>query len=549
MKRRDFLQASAALPAVVVADRLSVSAAGTADQNPEQISRAAQSQADLAGMNVVVFITDQQRAIQHFPEGWAEANLPAATQLQQTGVTFENAFCNACMCSPSRATLLTGRFPAQHGVKYTLEANMPDDEYPQVPLPLDIANIGTVMGAAGFNTPYKGKWHVSKPAGSDWTTDDLAQYGFQRWDAPDAGANQDLDQMGGGVADNDGRFMEEEGPAEEGQEGVLDFLTSEAAQQQPFFLIVSLVNPHDVLTYPKNYIEGGYDDTALVGDIDLPQTIDESLATKPTAQEAILQLANQGLGELTTPEQQRNYLNFYGNLMKESDTYLMDILNALTNQGLLENTLIVATSDHGEMGLAHGGMRQKSFNVYEETLNVPLVYSNPKLFPEARTSQALVSHVDFLPTMAGLFNAPEDARSDWQGVDYSALLLDPAAEPAQDYVVFTFDDIQNGQPNGPYVPPPNHITSIREERYKLAKYYDVNGVEPDQWEMYDLLEDPLETVNLAYADYERTPEQELELERLLARLTEIESTRLAPLPNTPMPQATPAPPVPVATPV
>ena len=347
MKRRDFLQASAALPAVVVADRLSVSAAGASVQEQDQISQAAQSRADLAGMNVVVFITDQQRAITHFPEGWSEANLPAATQLQQTGVTFENAFCNACMCSPSRASLLTGLLPAQHGVKYTLEENMPNDEYPQVPLPLDLANIGSVMGAAGFQTPYKGKWHVSKPAGSEWTTDDLAQYGFQRWDAPDAGANQDLDQMGGGVADHDGRFMEDDGPVEEGREGVLEFLTSDAAQQQPFFLIVSLVNPHDVLTYPKNYIEGGYDDSALVGDIDLPPTIDESLATKPTAQKAILQLANQGLGQLTTPEEQRNYLNFYGNLMKESDAYLMDILNVLTSQGLLENTLVVATSDHG----------------------------------------------------------------------------------------------------------------------------------------------------------------------------------------------------------
>lgn len=546
MKRRDFLQASAALPAAVVADRLTAVAAGTADPGNDSFSSSAQSHPELEGMNVVVFITDQQRAIMHFPPGWSEENLPAATQLQRNGVTFENAFCNACMCSPSRATLLTGRFPAQHGVKYTLEANMPDDQYPQVSLPLDLPNIATVMNAAGYHTPYKGKWHVSKPAGSDWAPDDLAQYGFERWDSPDAGANQDLDQMGGGVADHDGRFMNDDGPVADGQEGVLEFLNSEAARQQPFFLIVSLVNPHDVLTYPKNYIEGGYDDTALVGDIDLPQTIDESLSTKPTAQEAILQLANHGLGELTTPEEQRNYLNFYGNLMKESDAYLAEILESLANQDLLENTLIVATSDHGEMGLAHGGMRQKSFNFYEETLRVPLVYSNPKLFPESRVSPALVSHVDFLPTLAGLFDAPESARSDWQGVDYSALILDPSAEDVQDYVVFTFDDVQSGQPNGPYVPAPNHITSIREERYKLAKYYDADGIEPDQWEMYDLAEDPLETINLANPDYARTPEQEAELERLLVRLKEVEMTRLASLPNTPEPAATP---IAVATPV
>ncbi len=86
----------------------------------------------VAGMNIVMFITDQERAIQHFPRGWARRNLPGMTRLQSHGLTFENAFCSACMCSPTRATLLTGYFPAQHGVKYTLGDDMPDDQYPQV---------------------------------------------------------------------------------------------------------------------------------------------------------------------------------------------------------------------------------------------------------------------------------------------------------------------------------------------------------------------------------------------------------------------------------
>ena len=77
---------------------------------------------------------------------------------------------------------------------------------------------------------------------------------------------------------------------------------------------------------------------------------------------------------------------------------------------MLENTLIIHTADHGEMGMAHGGMRQKNFNVYEETLRVPLVYSNPKLFTKRGSSQALVSHVDFLPTLASLVGAPASAR-------------------------------------------------------------------------------------------------------------------------------------------
>ena len=83
----------------------------------------------------------------------------------------------------------------------------------------------------------------------------------------------------------------------------------------------------------------------------------------------------------------RNYLNFYGNLMKASDAYLVKILDTLQSTGLLDNTLVVATADHGEMGTAHGGLRQKNFNFYEEATRVPLVYSNPRLFKRAETNR------------------------------------------------------------------------------------------------------------------------------------------------------------------
>jgi arylsulfatase A-like enzyme len=210
-------------------------------------------------MNVVMFITDQERAIQHFPLGWSEENLPGLTKLKRHGITFENAFTNACMCSPARSTLMSGYFPAQHGVKYTLESNMEPPAYPQVPLPppSSLANIATVMSAAGYNVVYKGKWHCSKPAGAAWTPSDLSEYGFSRWNPDDAGANQSLPEMGGGIADNDGRFMASVGDVASGDEGVLEFSTSGAAAQQPFFMIIALVNPHDVLAYPRNFTAGG----------------------------------------------------------------------------------------------------------------------------------------------------------------------------------------------------------------------------------------------------------------------------------------------------
>jgi arylsulfatase A-like enzyme len=528
LSRRELLQSAAvAGPAMMLGGQ---AATGTA---------AAQNgggSGGVAGMNMIMFITDQDRAIQHFPRDWAQKNLPGLMRLKNHGLTFENAFCNACMCSPSRASLMTGYFPAQHGVKYTLEEDMPDDQYPQVEMPLDFKNIASVAAAAGYNVVYKGKWHLNKPVnGTDFTPQDASQYGFGRWNPPDAGANQDITEEGGGVYDADGRYVNGEGDVAAGAEGVQQFLNTAAAQLQPFLLIVSLVNPHDVLLYPKTYLDGGYDDSWLEGDIDLPLTVAEDLSSKPTVQAQFVRLFNL-TGRLNTPEMKRKYINFYGNLMKASDAYLVDVLNTLTRQNLLNNTLVIRTADHGEMGMAHGGMRQKNFNFYEETLRVPLVYSNPTLWTRAATSQAMVSHVDFLPTLASLVNAPSSARDAWQGVDYSEHILKRTAPPPQDHVVFTFDDYQSGQAGGLYVRPPQHIVSIRETRWKLAEYYDADGKVPSQWEMYDLKRDPLERKNLAHEDHRRTPAQQKQYLRLRRKLAKVKAQRLQPLPNTPQPE-------------
>jgi arylsulfatase A-like enzyme len=524
--RGDLLKgAAAAAPGLLLGGRAAAAVAGGTRPQPRRASPAR----EVAGMNVLVFLTDQQRAVQHFPPGWAQRNLPGLTRLQQNGLTFENAFTNACMCSPARSTLMSGYFPAQHGVKYTLETDMPAPQYPQVELSLTFQNPASVAAAAGYTPVYKGKFHCNKPAnGSTWVPSDVNQYGFTRWNPPDAGANQDTSEEGGGIYDNDGRFINSQGTPAAGTEGALQYLDSVAAQSQPFLLFVSLVNPHDVLFYPKTYAAGGYDATWLQGEIDPPATANEDLSTKPTVQEQFLRLFNAS-GPIPTLQMKRNYLNFYGNLMKSSDAYLVKILDTLATNGLLENTLVIATADHGEMGTSHGGLRQKNFNFYEESTRIPLVYSNRLLFKEPRTSTALVSHVDFLPTLASLLAAPTTALAPWQGIDYSDEILTRTAKPPQDYVVFTYDDWQSGQSRGPYPKPPNHVVSIRERRYKLARYYDADGDVPDQWEMYDLKTDPLERANLAYGGYRRTPAQERQFRRLRRKLDDVEHTRLQPL--------------------
>ena len=533
---------------------------------------AAAAAAGFGGKNVILFMTDQERAIQHFPKGWADKNLPGQKRLAKNGMTFRNSFTNACMCSPARTTMMTGFMPAQHQVRHTLESDMNDTfdsegnpvyEYPNVPLSTEMKNMCTVMAAAGYNVVWKGKFHMTKQAVTppsplpaagttaagtvqDWTPENVGQYGGQRWNPKDAGANQTLPEGGGNAyenpdpapgytgGDNDNRFMTDAGSVSDGDEGVLAYINSVAATQTPFFLVVSLVNPHDVLFYPKSFKASEYPSDDLDGDIELPSTVNENLKTKPKVQSAFRKIFLIG-NPIITRLQQRRYINFYGNLMIEADGYLNQTLDALENQGLLDDTVFIRTSDHGEEGLAHGGVGEKNFNFYEESMKVPLIWSNPQIFPKPRTSDALVSHVDLVPTLATVFGAPSSARANWNGVDYSKLLVNPKAKSVQDYVMFTYDDYQSGQASKFHPYGANHISSIREARYKLARYYDPLGVAKTEYEMYDLQRDPNEKRNLAAPGIRRGRLEQREFSRLKKKLARVEATRLGPIPGTPQP--------------
>ncbi len=341
--------------------------------------------------------------------------------------------------------------------------------------------------------------------------DDISRYGFDQWDSP--AKDTTPDDFGGGTANLDQGFVND----------TISFLQNQISNpsSKPFCLVVSLINPHDVLTYPVNYQEGGYTDNPWLlpttPPIDLPPTVTENLALnkKPTAQIQVLAAMAAGLGPLPTDLKKKEYLNFYANLIRATDAQFAQIMSVFDDNGsvgqqLLADTLIIRTSDHGENGLVHGGLRQKTFVTYDETLRVPLVWSNPELFPTARTTTAMVSHVDFLPTLCALTGVPNWQAKGFKGVDYSSIILDAAAPPVQDYVLFTYDDIYAGQdrttaPNG-VATPPNRIQMIRTADFKYSRYYDAAGVELDQEEFYDLRTNG--------GDFDSTWQQPLELKNL-----------------------------------
>ena len=179
---------------------------------------------------------------------------------------------------------------------------------------------------------------------------------------------------------------------------------------EPFCLVVSLVNPHDVLGYPASYERGGYaaEEFRDLG-VELPPSFDEDLRGKPSVHTLMQMGMTAYLGPLRDRQAQLDYVNFYAYLHRVIDEKIGRVLGALGDaddpESLRSRTVVVRISDHGEMGLSHGGLRQKAFNAYEETIRVPIVVSNPALFPEPAETDAFAGLIDVMPTLAALAGA------------------------------------------------------------------------------------------------------------------------------------------------
>jgi arylsulfatase A-like enzyme len=520
--------------------------------------------------NIVLLITDQQRRPRHWPDepGWLRQLMPNDAELARTGISFANGFCNASMCSPSRATLFTGVYPAEHGVTLTLtQADLrPNPRHApdtfrelagqlrtgaasrqrllkqfatglfrlnrstghEAVLSPDTPTLASLLRGAGYEVAYKGKWHLTHPSGEKhgegvlggWLPQDaevlMRDYGFADWEVPDAGENAEAEHFGGGNAG------EGEGWDEVYIRQVERWLGRDDLPE-PFCLVVSLVNPHDVLGYPASYEAGGYSPQEFrdLG-VELPPTVDEDLRGKPGVHALMRMGMTAYLGALRDRQMKLDYVNFYAHLHRVIDQKIGRLLGALGDPGdpesLRSRTVLVRCPDQGEMGLSHGGLRQKAFNAYEETINVPIVVSNPVLFPQAAESDALVSLIDLLPTILTLGGGdgaaarlkgrdlspllarhanPERDALARAPVDLGAVIDHPApADSVQDAIHFTYDDHQAGTATREAPGQPNRVRAVRTATRKYATYVDPEGKRPTEHEMYDLDRDPDEVDNL-----------------------------------------------------
>ena len=296
--------------------------------------------------NLVLVVTDQERAPQHWPAdpGWRDALMPNDAELRRTGMTFTNAFIATAMCSPSRASLLTGTYPSRHGVTLTLTAgdlfpdrrHAPDVLRTAARLALSgeappgrvarafargLLRLGPKSGDEPELPPGAPPWRracasrattsrsrasgtsPSRPAGG-WSAADSARierdYGFADWEPSEAGGDAkatslrrrarraERARLGRGLHAPDGGLA--------------------GARRPPRAVLPGLVpvNPHDVLGYPASYEEGGYarrdlDDVR----VPLPRTLDEDLRDKPTVQAMTKLGLTSYLGALRRREEQQ----------------------------------------------------------------------------------------------------------------------------------------------------------------------------------------------------------------------------------------------------
>ena len=380
--------------------------------------------------DIVIVMTDEERAIPPYEAddvlAWRERVLTGRRWFDENGVSFTRHYTGSLACVPSRPTMFTGQFPDLHGVTQTDGiGKVYNDSRMRWLRPGEVPTLGNWFRAAGYDTHYDGKWHISHADLTDPATgavlatndddgvvdpaavqryldaDPLSPYGFSGWVGPEP--------HGAGMANcglrRDPLIAQR----------VVAWLEDRYARRRagdpdalrPFLLVASFVNPHDIVLFPTWAIRSPLKPSPL----DPPHvppapTADEDLRDKPAAQIAFREAYYSGYGPAAVMEQiyQRNgqrYRDLYYRLHAEVDSPLDQVRRAVTEDGS-RNAVLVRTADHGDLLGAHGGLHQKWFNLYDEATRVPFtIVRIGEQATEARTVDAPTSHVDLVPTLLG----------------------------------------------------------------------------------------------------------------------------------------------------
>jgi arylsulfatase A-like enzyme len=410
--------------------------------------------------NVLIITTDQQRVDVMSVLGNKWLKTPNMDSIAADGVCFRKSYCAFPLCSPSRASLHTGRFP--HEIKVDCNG---------VSIDKAVTISGQVFKAAGYDTGYSGKWHLpgSYPSGDEGIA------GFELLNK--------TERKGKLARDVDEATMNQ----------AVEFLKRK--RDNPFYLVVSFINPHDICLLAG-------EDSPILDDVRKRYMPADGVEIPPIPENFE---RPQGMPDTKLKDHEwdqnkwRRYCYAYYRMVEDVDRQVGQVLEALRAAGQEDNTLIVFTSDHGEGLACHHWTGKMMY--FDDEVAVPLIISWKGVTPAGRIDKDhLATTTDVLPTIcdyAGL-KPPEKMR----GESLRRVIEQPDA-PGQEYVVSEM--CRNGKRN----------FMVRTKQYKYMSFPDNKPSEM----FFDLDADPGEMKNLAGQDAQAG---EIERHRkLLAKWREI----------------------------
>jgi arylsulfatase A-like enzyme len=391
--------------------------------------------------NILFIITDQQTAGALGCAGNPYVKTPNMDALAARGVRFAKSYSTNPVCCPARASFFTSRMPHELGILANANADLSSKGVP---------TMGELFRQAGYKTAYAGKWHPQMPYPA------YRQKPIPGFDVlPLAGKDP-------GTVDH-----EKEGKGLTADPNAADAAIHYLQQKhdKPFLLVASLLNPHDICEYGSSACEALK--SLLPEDPNLLPPARPNMTDTETLPPG-LQMRVESRSEL----EWREYLYVYYRLVEIVDAEIGRILAALENSGRAKDTVVLYTSDHGEMMGSHS-MRVKS-KLYEEAVAVPLVVAPPGC-PARVDTRHLVNTLDVLPTLL-----------DYAGIAAPGSLEGHSLRPLVEQKSVEWRDHVVSEANTYF-----QARMVRTDRYKYILF---DGAAPNE-QFFDMVQDPGELRN------------------------------------------------------
>lgn len=398
--------------------------------------------------NIVFILIDDLRWDALGYTGHPFARTPHIDRIAREGVNFRNAFVTTPLCSPSRASFLTGQYVHTHGVR---------DNSDHSALSHELLTFPRLLRETGYETAYVGKWHMG--------TDDTPRPGFDRW----------VSFRGQGRYDDPP--LNVDGKPVPAQGYMTDLLSEHAVEfirrprTKPFALYLAHKAVHGPFTPAERHKD-------LFADRPVPRSPNtkDTLESKPVLRREIEGVPRLGPGTGSGDELIRNQLR----CMSSVDEGVGRIFEALEQTRQLDNTLIVFTSDNGYLWGEHG-LGDKRF-AYEESIRIPLAMRWPRLIKPDWVVEQFALNIDLAPTLLEVAGAP--VPKPMQGRSLVPVLRGKPAGWRRSFLTEYF-----AEPRYPRVPT---WQAVRSERWKYVEYTALRGMD----ELYELKSDPYEMNNL-----------------------------------------------------